>query len=466
MTVPRLFKQFVILFTTGILLSCSSGGGEGGTGITDVSRGTITQFGSIFVNGVEFDTTNADINLDGLRGTNSDLKLNMIVTVYGTINTDGLTGTADSVVVKEVLKGWVEYKSGPNSVVVLGQTVEISASTRFDGVTGLAGININSLVKISGFVKGNGIIAATRMELLTTNDSESKLFGVVENLDTVNKTFKFGALTVNYDSASFSGVTAGTLANNVYLEIKGTYNASVSTLFATEIENGVPFSGDVDAMEIEGFVTSIASANEISIDHVPVTLDINTKFDGGTVDDIVVGALVEAEGALVNGVLGANEIGFEDTVRIEGQVSNVDLNAQSIVFTDMPGLTVQENAFTEYSSDLPNGLADIVGGVDYVKVRGYRLDGTSIVVARRIEKQPAANSVSLQGPVSLLADPVFYILGTAIDTTGLPDSAFIKDDQSIGRLNFFSEIAVDTVVNVDGAFDGSAITWQQVEIEN
>ncbi|RLA55858.1 MAG: hypothetical protein DRR04_14460, partial [Gammaproteobacteria bacterium] len=40
-----------------------SGGGIGGSGAT--SSGTIDGFGSIFVNGVEFDTDEAEIEIDG-----------------------------------------------------------------------------------------------------------------------------------------------------------------------------------------------------------------------------------------------------------------------------------------------------------------------------------------------------------------------------------------------------------------
>jgi hypothetical protein len=466
MSALQLTKKYFFFFLAGVLLSCSSGGGEGGTGITDVSRGTITQFGSIFVNGVEFDTTNTNINLDGLQGNDTDLKLNMIVTVYGTINPDGLTGIADTVVVKEVLKGPVEAKSSSNSITVLGQTVEVSGATRFDGVAGLAGISVNSMVEISGYVKSNGLIAANRIELLSTNDSEYKLFGVAQNLDMVAQTFEFGALTIDYSSAVFSDLAPSSLENNAYLEVKGSYNPSISTLFATKIENGASFSGNAGQLEIEGFVTSITSPTEISIDHIPVMFDLNAEINGGTIDDLVVGTLVEAEGVLTNGTLVASEIEFEDPVRVEAQVGSVDLNAQTLGFTDMVGLSFQVNDFTEYSGDLPNGLASIVPGSDHVKVRGYRPDGSTLVVARSIEKQTTGGSVSLQGPVTFVDNPGFYILDVVVDTTGILTTNFTKDDQVIGPSAFFNEIAIDTIVKAEGTYNGSIITWEQVEIED
>ncbi len=72
-----------------------SGGGIGGTGLT--SSGTITGFGSIFVNGVEFETDSAEILLDGNTAADTALRLGMVVLVTGTLNEDGVTGTADRV---------------------------------------------------------------------------------------------------------------------------------------------------------------------------------------------------------------------------------------------------------------------------------------------------------------------------------------------------------------------------------
>jgi hypothetical protein len=49
------------------LLSC--GGGISGTGRPVVASGTVTGFGSIIVNGIEFDTSDATILFDSQRGS-------------------------------------------------------------------------------------------------------------------------------------------------------------------------------------------------------------------------------------------------------------------------------------------------------------------------------------------------------------------------------------------------------------
>lgn len=71
----------------------------------DVAFGTITQFGSIFVNGVKYDTSTATIIIDGVEATEDDLGVGMVVFVQGTVNEDGVTGIAEVVIVDDNLKG-------------------------------------------------------------------------------------------------------------------------------------------------------------------------------------------------------------------------------------------------------------------------------------------------------------------------------------------------------------------------
>ena len=70
--------------------------------------GTINGFGSIFVNGVEFETDEADILVDGQRVGEDALGLGMVVLVDGTVNEDGVTGTANSVVFDDEVEGPIE----------------------------------------------------------------------------------------------------------------------------------------------------------------------------------------------------------------------------------------------------------------------------------------------------------------------------------------------------------------------
>ena len=83
--------------------SSLAGGGIGGTGITS---GTITGFGSVFVNGVEFETDGSSFDVDDNIGTDQDvLGLGMVVTITGSINPDGVTWTALSILYDDEVEG-------------------------------------------------------------------------------------------------------------------------------------------------------------------------------------------------------------------------------------------------------------------------------------------------------------------------------------------------------------------------
>ena len=61
---------------------------------TSTVSGPITGFGSVFVNGVEYATSAAQITINGQSGTEAQLRAGEIVTLQGTVNSDGTTGAA------------------------------------------------------------------------------------------------------------------------------------------------------------------------------------------------------------------------------------------------------------------------------------------------------------------------------------------------------------------------------------
>jgi len=157
------FKQLTIILLLALGLSACGGGGSsglagiGGTGIT--ATGKITAFGSIFVNGVEyFIQSGTTIMVNGVAAQESDLKLGMVVTLSGTLNNDGVTGTVDSVAYKAELKGPITNidPNGPDPdgkikiLVVLGKSIIVnSTNTSFEGSYSYAGIAINDIVEAS-----------------------------------------------------------------------------------------------------------------------------------------------------------------------------------------------------------------------------------------------------------------------------------------------------------------------------
>jgi hypothetical protein len=111
-----------------------------------------------------------------------------------------------------------------------------------------------------------------------------------------------------------------------------------------------------------------------------------------------------------------------------------------------------------------NTLNDLLG--NHVRVRG-RVNGSSSVIATRIEQRSADTDVDLQGPVQSISGQDLTILGVAIDTSTINNNNFDGlNDQVIGRAAFFNVVKVDTLVKVKGRLDGVGVTWREAELED
>ena len=305
------------------IASCGGGGGSvasGGTGGTGISAGTVTGFGSVFVNGVEFSTTTSSVELDGASGPDEatdphrGLKVGMVVEVEGTFDDNGTTGTAARITYKDNLEGPVSSITPINATtsqaVVLGQTVIIDSQTVFEGTT-FGTLAVGNLIEVSGLPDDTGSIHATFIELKAVSfvaGMPIEVKGTIQNLGAT--TFQINALTVDYSSATH--LPSGGLANGQFVEVKGTSSDNGVTLTATEIEIDDDTLGVSDAgkVEMEGFVTEVTSQSQFKVGTQAVQTTGSTVFENGTASDIAMGRKVEVEGPLAGGVLTATKVSF------------------------------------------------------------------------------------------------------------------------------------------------------------
>lgn len=320
-----------------MLISCGdssdgllAGGGIGGTG--NISSGPITAFGSIVVNGTEFDTSNAAIIVDGeVVGFGDDVALNnldvgRVVIVYGNGSEDDSSAVADRVTYNDNVEGPVESISDRGAttkeIMILGQTVIVNVITEFRGTT-FDIIAPNDVVAVSGLFDDTGAIWATFLE--KTDGVIFEVTGFVQNLDTNLETFDINDLTVDYSLADTSGLPGGVPADGLFLEVEGTLDFGGGEMLATKIELaddlGVEDAGEI---EVTGFVTDFISAFEFTIGNQVVHTNVYTLFIDGTASDIALGQKLEAEGSLENGILYAWEVEFwePDQIEVEGLVTN------------------------------------------------------------------------------------------------------------------------------------------------
>lgn len=460
-----------------LLSGCGSGGegaatGTGGSAAsgTAAASGTITGFGSVFVNGKKFETSSASFTVDGQSGSQSDLKLGMTVVVNGSF--DGSQRSASTVRQKDAVEGLVQSVAADGlSLVVLGQTVLIDNTTIIDN--NIPGRDVRNLVplvdnvEVNGHVRSHGVIQATFVERKLAGVTP-EVRGVVSDHVSGTATFKIGSLTVNYSGALIDDmpVPNGSNWNGLFVEVKGfTFNATTTTLTATKVESDNQGVGNnVDEFEVEGFVTQVLGPGDFFIGTTHVQTTPTTEFRGGTIDEIVVGAKLSAEGRLSSDILTAKHVKFGEGARAEGDVASVNLAAQSLSLTGLAGVTVTVNSQTRFDGGL-TGLGDLSTG-NHVRVRG-RVGGSNVIIATRVERRSSDDDVDLQGPVQAVADPNLTILGVTVNTAGLNDNDFEGlNDQPIGRAAFFSAVRVGTLVKAQGRLSGGIVTWREVELED
>jgi hypothetical protein len=491
------------------IAACSSGGsdvaGIGGSGVAPVgytSSGTITGFGSIFVNGVEFETSSSTFSVDDSPGIESDLAIGMRVTVNGSVNDDGVTGVATSVSFDDDLQGPVGPTVSENldqtvkTITLLGRTVNVSntrtsfdksgsnpalASVTFDYDT----ISSGQYIEVSGFFNSNGEVEATRVELkATTFDFSTNVVevrGAIENLDADQKTFTLvnaAGITIDASSAIIDDSLTGGLANGAFVEVKGgCSDASCTTLNANKVEPGLESFDDNNKVEVEGIITRYVDDSDFDINGFPVDASgtgverIPSTFIPGLDKE------VEVEGNVVNGILVATKIKDEgDNIKIAATVTAVDSSTGSFQLTPVtgqPSITVKIDTSTQFDDDVGNFnsaalLDNLNPNSDYLIVEGYD-DGTGTVIASEVERDDP-DDVIFQGVITAGSSNTVTVLGVTIPFTGNTEFEDENDAAFNDANEFFSAIQIGTTLvkvkdKESGGGDTPVGTADEIEIE-
>lgn len=291
-------------------VSFTSGGNTGGTG--SFASGRIAGFGSIIVNNVRFEDSGASVtDDDGRFRSQGELRLGMVVEIQagaitqGTASTLG-SATASAVNIASEIKGLVQAIAG-STLVVLGQSVIVVATTLFEDGLSLQSIRVGDVLEVYGFIGADGQITATRIERKDAGTSNFKLRGFVANLNTLARTFSIGGATISYAGI----VPLPSLGNGMFVRVPVNTVQSAGVWTATRIEVRQPFDNQ-DEAEIEGIVTAYpGSGTSFQVNGLQVDAS-GARFKDGSVSNLALGTRVEVEGAVRNGVLVAREVEFKD----------------------------------------------------------------------------------------------------------------------------------------------------------
>jgi hypothetical protein len=321
--------NFFCLLLIGLCIGSCGGGSTqvaaiDGSGITPpppptdaVAFGTVTGFGSIIVNGVTYDTTDAVFTVNREAGTQDDLAIGDVVLINGTINDDGETGDADNVEYDDNVQGVIDsIDLAGNTLVVLGQVVRVTPDTSFgDSIVPamLSSLSVGDTIEVSGFVDSEGEIGASRIERLAIGSS-LEITGVVTSLDTGNNRFSINALVVDYSQATVEEFPASGIGNQQIVEVIGNAISGAGEFVASRVifrQNRFGVEQG-DHVEIEGFVTRFVSGNDFDVNGVPTAINNETTFPTGqSALDLRLNEKIEVEGAIdQNGVLVASVVRF------------------------------------------------------------------------------------------------------------------------------------------------------------
>ena len=474
--------------------SSGSGGGSGsgsgdagdtGAGISGSGKavGVITQFGSIFVNGIEYDTSDAVIVVNGVLATEDDLGVGMVVFIQGTVNEDGVTGVAEVVIVDDNLKGPISEitsatdESGAlldaRQITVLGIDVVIERTgTVFEDTT-FESLSAGDFVEIYGFAESGNNIRATRVERenFVAGVTKVEVYGAVNALDTTAETFMLGSYTVNYSAAVFDDIDESTFADGLLVEVKGTLaSADALAIDATKIEptgidggdaedNGevdVDTSfGDDDEFTTEGTISSYdPAANTFVINGTAVDASSAELVPGNLI--LEDGLIVQVEGTFSGDVLIAEEIkSRRGRIEIEARISGLDEANQSITLN--LGVGVLDVAITPQtlmdddrdSRDERFNFEDLMVG-DFLEIEAMDVDGA--LIATRVDREDEdedEEEISLQAPVDeFVAEESITLLGLqfAVDSETEYESIGGAD---VPATAFFAQISSGFLVKLE-----------------
>ena len=442
-----------------------AGGGIGGTG---KSVGTVTAFGSVFVNSVEYETTGVPITVNGVTSSEGDLEVGMKVEVLSQ------NGKASSITYESEIMGPVESNFDPasSSFTVLGQTVIVDVTTIYIGFNSAADLIAHShIVEVSGFFNADRKIRATYVELKAPGLLEFSVKGTVSQIiSTSPPRFKISNLTIDYSTVqNHPSIIVGS-----FVQAEGTMSGGILMASKLELEDELPEGTHGEEIEFQGVITEVTSQSDFKVNGQRVLTNAQTSFDHGTAADIITNALVEVKGTIdSNGNLVAEEIEFRfienRVLEIRGHLDAVGVNVTNATVSIF-GLTLHITTSTimkdESSAEVKSFSLNNINDGDFLDIDGF-VNNEGGFIASKLEREnnpTESGKDRLEGPVDTEnPDTSLDILGVTVDVS---TASFENEDESsltVGQ--FFNAIKPGDIVKAEGDYVSGVFKAVELEIE-
>jgi hypothetical protein len=411
-----------LALTAATLLGACGGGGDtsetagvgtGGTG--SFAIGTVTGFGSVFVNGIRYDDSGArvvddDGQVSVLGSDDNPLKVGMVVEVTGSVDDSGSLRSATQIAYGAEIKGPVTaVDAAAGSFTVFGISVRSSTTTVYENFGGVAALAVGNVVEVHGQPDTDGSIVASFVEReagsvaeFVADDGHYRLRGEVAGLGGTDPSYTFTVrgVAIRTDAGTdFDGTLAAGARVSVRLDPTlqaGRYRAERVKLRSASFDDVSPEAEG----ELEGYVSGFAgTGSAFEVAGYPVRLAAGVVYEDGVAADLQDGVRVEAKGRIDDGVLVVTRLEFKsrdddddgddddvsggsEQFEFKGAADCVSCSATGGTFT-VRGVTVRYDADTDFRDGLSGSTLD--GKTVEVRTVGELGSAGTVYRATRIE---------------------------------------------------------------------------------
>ncbi len=437
------------LLAAGCLTDSQSLAGIEGTGSPATVSGSVTAYGSIYVNGLHIDIDTADIYIDGEPAGTDDITLGMVVDV-DLAQLEGANALAGEVRYTRDLRGPVDALISGSDVRrelrLLGQTVVVYDDIQLDGVS-FASLEPGVHLEVSGLIDAQGHWRATRVAAADPGPLTAR--GAIIDWNAGTQRFQLGRQQVDASEAEITGE----LADDRIVALRGGerrgefwYPDRIKVLERSEPREGAQLIK-------EGVIERYVSREEFDLQGVTVDATNAEGFDGAA--ELGVGDRVMVRGERRDGTLVATrlEVLLPGVNRIRASIDDIDPETGDIVLL---GGGYQATDLTAFENPAGRGRAQMnlhslrVG--DWIELYTY-YQGEARVVTRIRRQTGNTDSVALSGPVTDInqENRLLTVMDVTVAVQGASGEAL------------FDELVLGDPVTVSGVATGSHVTATTLE---
>lgn len=437
-----------------------------------IKTGTITGFGSIYIDGKRYITDNAAVTTNGNTGRSiTDLSVGMRVSLLVNESNDGSDSEATQVSYERDIEGQVVSIDRNNNLInVAGTAIAYNNLTHFIGVSE-SSLRVGERIEASGIVNQQGQYIASYIEIDNdeSNDGQEYTIGFISNLDVNNQTFELNSLTVNFAEAIGDTPSAGALVKVAGQVVNGVFTASYIDIEGQEDYR--QWEDDaLNRLEIHGIITALSPDNTtLSINGVVYNIAENVVLEGTS--SLIVNDLVEIYVNTDTNTITKIELENEQyrlDGKVKGTISEIDSNAKTITVNGVLYAIVASSRFEDDNDQFIRfeqlSVNDKVEVVFVIDSQGQRL-------IQRLERESDdefQEEWELEGPIQNVDDQLqrFSLNGVEIQVNN--QMRLFVDDTLVMITPFFAALTASSnlEVEVEGQFINGEFVVTEIEVES